>query len=106
MEITIPATLVKNDDADIDDLLDEAVNKGIKEVIRNDDGSLTFKMSKSGHEKLMGEIREEIQETMLDIKTDDDFVSIREIEADESFSQFTMKVDREAFENSLEVLPT
>lgn len=54
----------------------------------------------------MGEIREEIQETMLDIKTDDDFVSIREIEADESFSQFTMKVDREAFENSLEVLPT
>lgn len=105
MEITIPATLVKNDDADIDDLLDEAVNKGIKEVIRNDDGSLTFKMSKSRHEKLMGEIREEIQETMLDIKTDDDFVSIREIEADESFSQFTMKVDREAFENSLEVLP-
>lgn len=50
----------------------------------------------------MGEIREEIQETMLDIKTDDDFVSIREIEADESFSQFTMKVDREAFENSLD----
>lgn len=102
MEITIPATLVKNDDADIDDLLDEAVNKGIKEVIRNDDGSLTFKMSKSRYEKLMGEIREEIQETMLDIKTDDDFVSIREIEADESFSQFTMKVDREAFENSLD----
>lgn len=102
VEITIPATLVNNDDADIDDIIDEAQDKGIKEIVRNDDGSLTFKMSKNEHRKMMKEITEEIQETMLDIKTDDDFVSIRDLEANESFSQFTMKVDRDAFENSLD----
>lgn len=47
VEVTIPATLYKGQD--IDSIISEAKNSGIKEVIKNDDGSLTYKMSKSEH---------------------------------------------------------
>ena len=56
MEITIPATLVATDDADIDDLIEEAREKGVKEIVRNNDGTLTFKMTKAQHGKMMWEM--------------------------------------------------
>lgn len=56
VEITIPATLVATDDADIDDLIEEAREKGVKEIVRNNDGTLTFKMTKAQHGKMMWEM--------------------------------------------------
>lgn len=77
VEVTIPATLYKGQD--IDSIISEAKNSGIKEVIKNEDGSLTYKMSKSEHKKMMKELKERIVKSVEELKTSEDFVSINDV---------------------------
>lgn len=104
VEVTIPADFLETgeEDQDIDEIIAEAKDSGIKEVIENEDGSLTYKMSKSTHKELMKAIRQGIEESMDDMINDEDFASIQDITTNKSFSEFTMIVDKEPFENSMD----
>lgn len=104
VEITIPASLV--DEQTLSELNEEAKEKGIKEVIKNDDGSITYKMSKSAHKKLMKEMKEDIIESIDELVTDDDFVSIKDVKYNKSFEKFTVVVDKEKYENSFDGFAT
>src|SRR5699024_3565645 len=102
VEITLPGEMLFGDET-VEELMEEAAEEtGVKEVTQNDDGSVTFKMSKQEHKQMLKEIEEQMGETVNDIKTDEDFVSIQDITFDKSFSEFTMVVDREAFANSFD----
>ena len=102
VEVTIPATLYKGQD--IDSIISEAKNSGIKEVIKNDDGSLTYKMSKSEHKKMMKELKERIVKSVEELKTSEDFASINDVAYNKSFSKFTLTVNKEKFEGSFDAL--
>lgn len=102
VEVTIPATLYKGQD--IDSIISEAKNSGIKEVIKNDDGSLTYKMSKSEHKKMMKELKERIVKSVEELKTSEDFASINDVAYNKSFSEFTLTVNKEKFEGSFDAL--
>ncbi|MEE3805631.1 hypothetical protein V2H29_01560 [Lysinibacillus fusiformis] len=102
VEVTIPATLYKGQD--IDSIISEAKNSGIKEVIKNDDGSLTYKMSKSEHKKMMKELKERIVKSVEELKTSEDFASINDVVYNKSFSEFTLTVNKEKFEGSFDAL--
>ncbi|HBT74019.1 MAG TPA: hypothetical protein DEB37_17785 [Lysinibacillus sp.] len=102
VEVTIPATLYKGQD--IDSIISEAKNSGIKEVIKNDDGSLTYKMSKSEHKKMMKELKERIVKSVEELKTSEDFTSINDVAYNKSFSEFTLTVNKEKFEGSFDAL--
>ncbi|SCZ05549.1 MULTISPECIES: hypothetical protein [unclassified Lysinibacillus] len=102
VEVTIPATLYKGQD--IDFIISEAKNSGIKEVIKNDDGSLTYKMSKSEHKKMMKELKERIVKSVEELKTSEDFTSINDVAYNKSFSEFTLTVNKEKFEGSFDAL--
>lgn len=99
-EITIPALFFEGQD--LDSIVAEAEADGIEEIEQNDDGSVTYKMSESTHNELMTELEESLETSMEELKTSEEFVSIVDITANQSYSEFTLVVDQEAFENSFD----
>ena len=102
VEVTIPASFLEGQD--IDTVIAEAKNEGIKEVIKNDDGSLTYKMSKSEHKKMMKEMEEGIIKSVEEIKTGEDFTSIKDVSYNKSFSEFTLSVNKKNSKTALTLL--
>ena len=101
VEITIPASLIADDDPE--QIKAEAEREdGILEVTINSDGSITYKMTKAAHSKMMDDAREEMENTIREILDGGDFPSIVDIKTNRSFAEFTMVVDREKFENSFD----
>lgn len=100
VEITLPASLFE--DQDIEAVIAEAKEEGVKEVVKNDDGSFTYKMSKSQHKKILKELKDGIIEAVEDAKKNEDFVSIKDVTHNASFSEFTLVVEKEKFENSFD----
>ena len=99
VEITMPASFVEGED--IDATIKEAEEEGI-EVTKNDDGSLTYKMSKSEHKKMMKDIKTNAEKSLDEIKTDGTFPSVKDITYNNSFSKFTLSVDKAAYEDSMD----
>lgn len=104
VEITLPVSFLELDGEtiDIDELTKEAKEQGVKEVKQNEDGSVTYKMTKSAHKKMMEEIKESMSESINEVVNSEDFVSIKEITANKSFDEFDVVVDKEGFENSFD----
>mgnify|MGYP003479940480 CR=1 FL=1 len=100
VEVTMPADLFEGQN--IDDVIAEAKENGVKEVVQNEDGSLTYKMSKLAHKKMIEEIEAEMKASFEEMETSEDYASIEKIEFNKSFDKFTLTVNREAFENSFD----
>ncbi|WP_404328544.1 hypothetical protein [Mesobacillus maritimus] len=100
VEITLPATFFE-DEEDLESTKADAEKEGIK-VTKNDDGSLTYKMSKAKHKEMMQEMQTEMVASIDEMKNSEDFTSIQDITHNDSFSEFTMIVDKEAYENSFD----
>jgi major membrane immunogen (membrane-anchored lipoprotein) len=99
VEVTLPASMFEGEDADSS--IAEAEKEGIK-VTRNDDGSVTYKMSKAKHKEMMKEMQTELEKTIADTKNGEDYPSVKEVTNNKDFSEFTLEVDREAYENSFD----
>lgn len=99
VEITIPPSMIEEDP---EKLIEEAKAQGVSEAKVNDDGSITYKMSKSVHQKMMQEVEASLKESIEETKNSGDFKSIKDITHNNSFSEFTLIVDKAAFENSLD----
>ncbi|GLB61713.1 hypothetical protein [Cytobacillus sp. NCCP-133] len=99
VEVTLPASMFEGEDADSS--LAEAEKEGIK-VTKNDDGSVTYKMSKAKHKEMMKEMQTELERTIADTKNGEDYPSVKEVTNNKDFSEFTLEVDREAYENSFD----
>lgn len=100
VEVTLPPAMFEGED--IDEVIANAKEDGVGKVTKNEDGSLTYKMSKSVHKELMKEAEKGIHETIEELKSSEDFVSIEDITTNHSFSEFTLVVDQEAYENSFD----
>lgn len=100
VQITIPASFMEGENTDT--AIEEAKANGIKEVAKNDDGSITYKMSKSEHKKMLKELQTTMTESMDEIKNDKEIASIKDITHNKDFSEFTLVVDQEAYENSFD----
>ncbi|WP_226580906.1 hypothetical protein [Halobacillus litoralis] len=102
VEITLPATFVDFQETSFDQIKKEAAAEGIADVIQNDDGSITYKMSKKKHEEIMEEFKKEMTVTMNQMKDSGDYPSIQNVEANDAFTEFTMTVDQSAYEDSFD----
>ena len=100
VEVTLPASMFEGED--IDSAIEEAKAEGVKEVTKNDDGSVTYKMSKSKHKEMMKELETSIQESLEEMKTGGDFESIKDVTHNKNFSEFTLEVDKATYENSMD----
>lgn len=101
VELTLPASLLE--DQNVEDVIEEAESEGIK-VTKNEDGSLTYKMSKEQHKKMMSEMKTSLIETIEEWKKSEDFASIQDITYNKDFSEFTLVVDKNKYENSFDGL--
>lgn len=100
VEITLPASMFEGQD--IDKVIADVEKEGIK-VTKNADGSLTYKMSKAQHKKMMKEMKANIIDVVNETKQNKkDYKSIKDITYNDSFTEFTMVVDKETYENSMD----
>lgn len=95
VELTIPSSLLEDDAAVLDE---EAKAAGVKEITQNDDGSITMKMSKSAHKKLLDEFKVGIDEGITEILNDKEtYPSLTEITYNDDLTEFTVKVDSNTY---------
>lgn len=106
VEITLPSNFFDEEElASIEENIEQETQEA--EVTKNDDGSITVKMSKSDHKKMLEEMKEELIVAIEDILEDENFVSIQDISYNKDFSNLTIVVsDQETFENSLDGFAT
>ncbi len=104
VEVTIPSTFIEGED--IDTVIAEAKKDGIKDATKNEDGSVTYKMSKARHKEMMKEMKTNITTYVDELVNDEEFASIQDIKHNASFSEFTIVVDKTAFENSFDGFAT
>ncbi|MEA1855560.1 hypothetical protein MKX67_02610 [Cytobacillus sp. FSL W7-1323] len=100
VELTLPASFFEGED--IDTVIAEAKKEGVSEVTKNEDGSLTYKMPKSEHKKMMTEMGTSITDSIEEMKSSEDYVSIKDVTHNKSFTEFTLLVDKESYENSMD----
>ncbi|MBS4214846.1 hypothetical protein [Neobacillus rhizophilus] len=97
--ITLPASMFE--DQNVDEVVANAQKEGIT-ATKNEDGSVTYKMSKSKHKEMMQEMKTTVIQTVNDAKSGKDFQSIKDITYKDDFSEFTLIVDKAAYENSFD----
>lgn len=99
VEITLPAEFTEGQD--VDDMIKQAKEEGVKEVKKNDDGSLTYVMSKADYKKMMKEMAKGMEESIDEAKNG--FESIEDITYNKDFTEFTMVVtDEKSYKNSMD----
>lgn len=105
VEITLPASLVGEDGMeDFEASMKETVDS---DITLNDDGSVTVKMSKSDHKKMLEELKEEFVASVDSIIEDESFVTIQDITYNKDLTNIQMIVsDQESFENSFDGFAT
>lgn len=104
VDVTIPASFFEGED--MDTVIANAKQDGIDEATLNDDGSVTYKMSKSKHKEMMAEMAKSIEETKMDLVESGDFASVKNVETNGDYSKLTLEVNREAYENSFDGFAT
>ncbi len=98
--ITFPASMFK-DGGISDENIKDAQAEGVK-VTKNSDGSVTYKMSKATHKKLMEEMKKSTSDSLSKLKTSGDYESISDVKFDNNFSTITITVDKEKYEDSMD----
>ena len=100
IEVTIPASFF--DEEDINEVAANAKENGMKSAKVNADDSITYKMSKAKHKELMKEMKNNLTEYTDNLLSNEDFASIRDVKYNKKFTEFSIVVDKEAFENSFD----
>ncbi|WP_413363815.1 hypothetical protein [Lysinibacillus sp. 3P01SB] len=100
VEVTLPASFFE--DTTEEEIMTGAKEEGFTETTVNEDGSVTYKMSKSKHKEMMKELEDGIVESIKEIVESGDYPSIKEISYNKSFDEFDVKVDRELYENGFD----
>lgn len=99
VEVIIPAILIE--DTDIEQIKEYATKQGIEKVEINDDGSLTYTMSKSVHKQMLENLKITCKET-IDSFVSQDNPSFKEVEYNDDFTEIILTVDKEKFEKSFD----
>jgi hypothetical protein len=100
VEVTVPAGYLEG--ADQGSTRADAQERGIHDVTFNDDGSVTFKMSRATHQQFMAEVRDEVVSGLAALP--DDVPSIEQVGHNRDFTRIALTVDRPAWEGGSDEL--
>lgn len=70
----------------------------------HDDGAVTYTMSEKRHQELLEEVELNLEATVLDVVESGQFPSIKAVTANEDYTAYELTVDRELFEQSLDMI--
>ena len=101
--ITIPSDYIGET---TQDELDKTANENGYKATLNDDGSVTYVMTKKQHEKMVADVAEIINTSVADMIASEDYPNITDITANDDFTLFTIttKSEQPDFAESLSVL--
>lgn len=96
VEITLPASFFEGESAE--EIQAAAKENGVSECTVNADGSVTYRMSKSKHKEMLGEMKASLEESIADLVEGEDAVpSFVKIEYNDDFSKFDVFVDTDLY---------
>lgn len=96
VELTIPADYI--DETTQEELNLQAKDEGYKSATLNEDGSVTYIMTKKQHKKMMDELKEEINSAMSDMVNSEDYPNFTAVKANSDFTSFTIKTTSESLD--------
>lgn len=100
VSIDIPASLIGKNATD--KLTDEQKNNGFKKAVVNKDGSVTYTIDSQKYDTFLKEYQKTVAESLDKIKTDGNYKSINSVEYNDNFSEITLIVDKNKFENGMD----
>ena len=100
VDVTLPASFFEGSTEE--EIIAAAKEQGIKEAVVNEDGSVTYTMSKSKHKEMMKEMEDSVVSTIDEIVTSGDYKSIKEITYNKDFTEFDVKVNRQQYEEGFD----
>lgn len=98
--ITIPASFYEGTKVTQEQLDADAAKDGYGQAKLNSDGSVTWKMSKAEHKKVMMDFKKSVDDYIQEAVNESPKV-FREVTYDSKMTEFRVKVDREQFEENL-----
>lgn len=92
VDVTLPASYFE--DTTEEDVQAGAEEKGFKNVVFNEDGSVTYTMTKAQHREVLESYKAEVDASLDDMLNGEEAVeSFQEISYNDNMSEFTVKVD-------------
>ncbi|WP_438431600.1 hypothetical protein [Gorillibacterium sp. sgz500922] len=91
-EITLPASLF-DEETTLENVSAKAKQDGISQVVKNKDGSYTYKMSKSVYGKMVKDTKQGILDFVAEVKSGKDFPSIKDVTPNKALTEFDVLVD-------------
>ena len=102
VEITIPPGYFEGVDQGA--IQADAQEQGIHDVMFEDDGSVTFNLSRAKHRQMMAELGDEVAAGLRSLP--DDHPSIEQVDHNRDFTRIALTVDRDLWEGGLDELAT
>ena len=94
VEFTVPAEFF--DEGTTQESLDEAVNEeGFKSATLNDEGSVSYVMTRAKHAEMMDDIREEIDSSLAEMVGSEEYPTITKIEPNSTYTEFKVYLSTE-----------
>lgn len=93
--VTLPADLLALDGTEVtqEDLDQTIEEEGWKSATLNEDGSITYVMTKEKHEEMLQEVRGLIDEAIAEMTDSGDYSNIVSVEPNDDYSQFTVTLN-------------
>lgn len=102
--ITVPASFLGEDFSQED--VEQAVQEGgYKSGTLNEDGSVTYVMSKSKHQELMSRIRESIDSSLAEMAGSESYPDIVSVTANDNYTQYIVKLSADEVSIEMSFLP-
>ncbi len=94
--LTYPASMV--DEGTTQDSLNNEISgiDGIKSATLNEDGSVTYIMTKAYHKQIMDDMAQTIDESMAEMVGSEDYPNFTKVEANEDYTVFTVTTKSKA----------
>ena len=104
-EVTISNDFLALTGVDTDEKKQEYIEEQkdeFKDIRINDDGSITYVMSKSAYDKALKEMKDAIDESIKDIVESGEYKSIKEVTYNKDLTKFTIVANEEEYKNSFD----
>lgn len=94
--IVIPAELLDDEDSGMTAGLEEG-EEGVISATKNEDGSITYVMTKAKQQEILKDLADAIEESVLSLSEDEEEApAVKKIEFAKDFSEFTLTIDQES----------
>ena len=91
VEFTVPADFVEEGTTQAD--LDKEVEEyGFQSAVLNDDGTVTYVMTKEQHQKMMDEMKVNLDQSLSEMIDPETFPTFQKITANDDYTEFTIQV--------------